>query len=99
VAQEVVAFAAPWPNPAAGSVRLAYTLPGPAAVRIDVYDVAGRLVRSLLRAERPAGAHALTFDGCDGQGRPLDAGLYFARFTARGPSVRAGATRRLTLAR
>ena len=94
-----VTFAAPWPNPAAGNVRLDYTLPGPAAVRIDVYDVAGRLVRSLLRAEQPAGAHTLTFDGCDGRGRPLDAGLYFARLTARGPGVRAGATRRLTLAR
>ena len=36
----------PWPNPARSSVRLRFSVPEPGAVRVGIYDPAGRLVRA-----------------------------------------------------
>jgi hypothetical protein len=96
---ERLRFAAPWPNPASAGVRLSYALPAAAAVRIDVFDVNGRRVRSVLRTEQAAGTHSTVFDGIDGDGRAVDAGLYFARLEVRGPGVRGSQTRRFTIVR
>lgn len=56
-------FAAPYPNPARGAAHLAFTLPQAAHVRLTVYDLAGRAVRTLLDASLPAGARSLDWDG------------------------------------
>jgi len=57
-----------------------------------VYDVAGRLVRIVADEERPAGRTELAWDGADGNGRPVAAGVYLVRVeagnrTARGKAV------------
>ncbi len=72
------------PNPVRGEARLAFSLAagGPATLR--VYDLAGRLVRTLLEDERPAGPGVLIWDGRDGDGREAAAGVYFARLESRG---------------
>ncbi|MBK7366331.1 MAG: hypothetical protein IPJ04_00095 [Candidatus Eisenbacteria bacterium] len=49
-----------------------------------VYDVAGRLVRTLQRGTLTAGAHELEWDGNTDAGRAAEAGLYFVRMTADG---------------
>jgi len=77
-----LSFRAPWPNPAAGPVRLVLELPVAGDAAVDVVDVAGRVVRSLVRGPAPAGPLALTWDGRDAAGRPAPAGLYFARASA-----------------
>ncbi len=46
---------------------------------VTVYDVAGRLVRTLLDEDRPAGAHAAVWNGLDAGGRAASAGVYFYR--------------------
>ncbi len=70
------------PNPFRSAVRLRLSLgtSGPAAVR--VFDLAGRLVRTL--ADRPfaAGAHDLDWDGRDDRAVPVVAGLYFVEMRA-----------------
>ena len=48
---------------------------------IAVFDVAGRLVRSLVRTELPAGEYAVSWNGSDSLGRPVASGAYFARLT------------------
>ncbi len=71
------------PNPTAGAGRILFHLDGaPSRVRAQVFDVAGRLVRSLGPEEFPAGDHALTWDGRDRSGRPVGEGLYFVRVQA-----------------
>jgi flagellar hook assembly protein FlgD len=42
-----------------------------------VYDVAGRLVRTLVDEERPAGAQVVEWDGRDDEGRSVGNGIYF----------------------
>ena len=58
-----------------------------ASVHLALYDARGRLVRSLLEGERPAGASFVDWDGRDQAGRDAAAGLYFVRFQARGRGV------------
>jgi len=64
-------------NPVRGSVRLAFTLPAQGAVQLDILDVGGRRVRSLLRGNRKAGRHEQVWDGRDTHGRTLAGGIYF----------------------
>jgi hypothetical protein len=75
------------PNPCLGSA--VFSLQGSDArdVHFDVFDVRGRLVRSLA-ADRTSGA--VRWDGRDGSGRVVSAGLYWVRANAEAdlPSVR-----------
>ena len=77
---------APQPNPMATSTWIRYSAPAGAEARLDVVDVGGRVVRTLVvrgvaRGAEPAGS--LLWDGRDGQGRPVAAGVYFVRLVAR----------------
>jgi flagellar hook assembly protein FlgD len=49
-------------------------------VRLNVYDVGGRVVRGLIDGRMAAGVHGIRWDGCDDRGRELPAGSYFCRF-------------------
>jgi hypothetical protein len=84
-------FAPASPNPSRGGVTLRFALARAGAVRLGVYDAAGRLVRSLCGGERAAGEHVVEWNGRDDGGRPVNAGLYFARIDSPGLS----ATRRI----
>jgi hypothetical protein len=68
-----------WPNPTHGRANLAFELPFDDRVTLDVYDVAGRLVR---RWERPATAGqrtTLSWDALDRWGQPVSNGVYLYR--------------------
>ncbi len=83
-ASATLALAEPSPNPARGATSLAFTLPHAGRVTLDVVDVQGRRVRTLLDATRPAGTHRVTWDGLDDGGRAAASGLYFVRVDAAG---------------
>lgn len=83
------------PNPARSRTHIAFDLPAQVAVSLQVYDVTGRIVRTLARGPMPAGAHVARWDGRDSNGRRVPAGVYLYR-------LRAGSfesTGRLTLVR
>lgn len=67
------------PNPTRGAALLSFGLATAQAVRAEVYDVTGRVVRHLAEGVRPAGPQALTWDGRDDTGQRAMAGLYFIR--------------------
>ncbi len=67
------------PDPFFTATRFSYSLPAPGLVRFGVYDVAGRLVRVLVRGYEGAGAHASVWDGKGDDGSRLPPGIYFAR--------------------
>ncbi len=48
-------------------------------VRLDVFDVRGRLVRTLVAGNRPGGLLRVDWDGTDERGRSLPSGVYFGR--------------------
>jgi hypothetical protein len=79
----------PAPNPARASSRIDLHLPaGTGAVRLGVYDAAGRSVRRLLDAEdSPPGTLPVVWDLRDDAGRPASAGVYFLRLSTEGQTV------------
>jgi hypothetical protein len=72
-------FAAPIPNPARSSTGFAFSLPQRARIRVDVFDVQGRLVQRVANTERDPGPGVFEWDLHDFQGRPVAAGVYLAR--------------------
>ena len=74
----------PVPNPFSRGTSLRFSLPVAAHVKLKVYDLAGRRIRVLADEQRPAGTHALEWDGNDAAGRAVGPGIYFVRFEAPG---------------
>jgi hypothetical protein len=75
----------PAPNPARGAQAIRLELAEPLAFELAVHDAAGHLVRILAaRAMFSPGRHVFPFDGRDGAGRPLAAGVYFVTLAAEG---------------
>jgi hypothetical protein len=75
-------LAANYPNPFNPKTTLPFSLAAPAQVRLAIYDVAGRLQRTLVDAHLAAGEHWVNWDGRDEAGGELASGVYFSRFEA-----------------
>ena len=81
-----------------GGVRLTWQLAEPGPVRLVIYDLAGRPVRSWGEVRQSAGAYSVEWDGLNDSGRSLPAGSYFCRLTiARAKPVQL--TARISLTR
>jgi hypothetical protein len=70
------------PNPFNPSTRIGFSLASRSDVRLEIYDIAGRLVKRLLQAELPGGDHAVQWNGRDDGGNEVASGVYFYRFVA-----------------
>jgi endonuclease/exonuclease/phosphatase family metal-dependent hydrolase len=71
------------PNPFNPSTQLRFALDRAGEAALNVYDVAGRLVRSFPAAAYGAGTHEVTWDGRDATGRPVASGVYRVVLSAR----------------
>ena len=68
-----------YPNPFNPVTVIAFGLSEPANVRLQIYDVAGRLVRTLVDENREAGVFNETWEGLDNGGCSIASGVYFYR--------------------
>jgi hypothetical protein len=76
------------PNPFNPRTEIRYELSVTSPVDLRIFDVAGRLVDVVLAGEdRPAGAHAVTWQGRDLQGRAVPSGTYIVRLEAAGATT------------
>ena len=69
------------PNPFHASARIAFGLPRAGQVRLQLFDASGRLVRTLLDGEVPAGFQSVVWDGRTSAGQPAASGIYFYRLS------------------
>jgi len=77
-----------YPNPFNPKTRIGFVLSNPTQVSLQVLDIRGRVVETLLTGNLPAGSHQLTWAG-QIDGRPAEAGIYFYRLsTPEGDEVR-----------
>jgi hypothetical protein len=83
------------PNPFAATTDLRVGLPAASDLSIEVFDVAGRRVRTQALARQSAGWRSIPFDGRDDGGHRLASGVYFYRVTANGKTV----TNKMVIAR
>jgi len=87
-----------YPNPFNPVTLLAFSLAEPGRVTLQIYDLRGRLVRTILNERLEAGSYDGTYrwDGLDAAGHAVPSGAYFCRLaTEAGPVL----TRKLTLLR
>ncbi|UCF04556.1 MAG: Ig-like domain-containing protein [bacterium] len=71
-----------WPNPFNPVTIISFYLPEAAHVVLEVYDVTGRLVTTLLDGFRERGRYEIDWDGTDLYGEPVTSGVYFYRIEA-----------------
>ncbi|MDZ7363850.1 MAG: T9SS type A sorting domain-containing protein [candidate division KSB1 bacterium] len=84
-----------FPNPFNPETAIKYELPKPAEVKLDIYDLQGRQVRTLVNQRQPAGRYTITWNGRNEQGEALASGVYLYQLRA-GNFVQ---TRRMALVR
>ncbi len=76
-----------YPNPFNPSTIIPYQIPASAHVRLEVFNMLGQRLATLVDAERPAGAHTAQWDGTDAAGRAVGAGVYIYRLSSGEVSV------------
>jgi hypothetical protein len=70
-----------FPNPFNSSTTISFLLPKDTSCFLDVYNIRGQKVRSLINEPRFAGNHSVVWNGLDDSGKPVSSGLYFYRLT------------------
>ena len=71
-----------YPNPFNPTTTIAFSLDRSGPVKLQVFDVSGRLVRTLVNETRAAGPYRIDWDGKDNAGRAAAAGIYMYRLAA-----------------
>ena len=74
------------PNPLRFNADARFSLGERSRVRVDILDLSGRIVRTLVDELREVGTHAVRWDGIDGAGRAVNPGLYYVRVHTRARS-------------
>lgn len=71
------------PNPFNPRTTVRFELSTEQHVTLEICDLGGRRVRTLVEGRRTAGEHHATWDGCDATGRRLASGVYLLRLAGR----------------
>jgi hypothetical protein len=77
-------LAASRPNPLARGTAISFSLPVGKDVSLEIYDVTGRCVRTLVDGFREAGTHSVFWNGRDGAGERVPAGVYLYELRSGG---------------
>jgi hypothetical protein len=64
------------PNPFAQLTNINYQLAKPGLVSLNIYNIAGQLVKTLVNGEQQAGSYTIKWDRHDNQDRQVSAGVY-----------------------
>ncbi|MGQ9560233.1 MAG: FlgD immunoglobulin-like domain containing protein [Candidatus Oleimicrobiaceae bacterium] len=70
-----------YPNPFNPQTTICFALPAEVVVKLQLFDITGHKVNSLLDERRPAGRYEVVWDGTDGRGAMLPSGVYLYRLT------------------
>jgi hypothetical protein len=66
-----------YPNPFNPETMIGYQLPQRSSVSLRIYDITGRLIRTLAEGYRPAGFHNAIWDARDDLGNEVASGIYY----------------------
>ncbi|PKK82082.1 MAG: hypothetical protein CVT49_15495 [candidate division Zixibacteria bacterium HGW-Zixibacteria-1] len=70
-----------YPNPFNPVTNIEYSIMSRSQVRIEVFNILGKKVATLVDETKPAGTYNVTWDGRDFEGNPIASGIYLYRFT------------------
>ena len=78
-----------YPNPFNPTTNIKFALPVPSKVTVEIYNILGQLLRTLVDEQRPAGYHVAEWTGTNDAGQFVGSGVYFVRLHADGGEGRA----------
>jgi hypothetical protein len=91
-----------YPNPFNSATTIVYSVaalgPVPAEITIEVYDIMGRKVKTLINERKEVGIHRVIWDGKGDSGEDMTSGIYFARISQWGLNI-GNRPRKITLVR
>ncbi len=70
-----------YPNPFNPSTTIRYELPEQSTTTLNIYDIQGRTIQTLVSDSKPAGHYEAQWNGTDRDGKQVAAGMYFARLS------------------
>ncbi len=70
-----------YPNPFNPSTTIGFRISDVGIVTLKIYDISGRLVKTLLNENRNAGNYSMTWDGTNHLGNRVGSGIYFYKLT------------------
>jgi len=76
-----------YPNPFNPSTKISYELPKRMSVRLEIYNLLGQKIKTLVDVTRSAGTYSEIWNGTDSDGRQVVSGLYLYRLFAGDLSV------------
>lgn len=76
------ALSANYPNPFNPETTISYDLKEPAQVRLDIFNLKGQLIKTLVNDAQTAGSYHIVFTAIDDKGGKLSSGIYFYRLKA-----------------
>ncbi|UCH82649.1 MAG: T9SS type A sorting domain-containing protein, partial [Candidatus Latescibacterota bacterium] len=79
---QVLALSQNYPNPFNPTTTIAFVLPEKTSATLAVYDVSGRLVKTLITGVFDGGYKEHEWNGTDAAGHQVGSGVYFCRLTA-----------------
>ncbi len=68
-----------YPNPFNPSTTITFSLPAPSHIQIEIFDTAGRRIRTIVNASYDAGLHSTEWNGKSHSNVPVSSGIYFCR--------------------
>ncbi|MFC2076644.1 T9SS type A sorting domain-containing protein [candidate division KSB1 bacterium] len=76
-----------YPNPFNASTTISYGIPSTGHVRLEVYNLVGQAVTTLVDGVQESGQRKISWNGLDKRGRDVPSGLYIYRLTHAGHNV------------
>jgi len=71
-----------YPNPFNPTTNIEFVIPEPARVKVEIYNILGERIITLVEEKLSAGYKIVEWDGKDDQGRKVSTGIYFYRLKA-----------------
>jgi hypothetical protein len=76
-----------FPNPFNPSTTIQYSIPTDGVAEVNIYDIQGCLVRSLLKMNQQAGTHSVVWDSHNNAGSIVASGIYFYQVLFDGAAI------------
>ena len=71
-----------YPNPFNSDTKIRYQLPENTHIKLEIYNLLGQKIRTLINEQKPAGSHTVRWDGRDDSGTAVSSGVYLYTLSA-----------------
>ena len=79
----VTRLLASYPNPTKEAVQISYELASHGDVTVSIFDITGRIIRTLINGRKDSGIHTISWDCKDNGGQQIPTGLYVINMTTK----------------